>query len=93
MRGSSASLRERVLRHFGAEPFGVGKVRDRAWMPDGQITDQLGQSAKLLQLGLSLFRNPIRCSAMFVGIVQPVSQYMSIPVLSKCTNFLSINYI
>ena len=36
----------RVLRHFGAEPFGVGKVRDRTWMPDGQITDQLGQSAK-----------------------------------------------
>ena len=38
-------LRAYVLRHFGAEPFGVGKVRDRAWMPDG-VTDQLGQSAK-----------------------------------------------
>ncbi len=39
-RGNSASLGERVLRHFGAEPSGVGKVRGRRGMPDGQVTDQ-----------------------------------------------------
>lgn len=42
---ATALLLERVLYHFSAELFGVGKVRGRKGMPEGQVADQLGQSA------------------------------------------------